>query len=48
MESQPQDPEFRINPENFHPWLIGACAFMSLNTACADPEGGIGCLDPLS
>ena len=21
MESQPQNPEFRNNPENFHPWL---------------------------
>ena len=21
MESQPQDPEFRNNPENFHPWF---------------------------
>ena len=21
MESQPQNPEFRINPENFHPCL---------------------------
>ena len=20
-ESQPQNPEFRINPENFHPWV---------------------------
>ena len=20
MESQPQNPEFRINPENFRPW----------------------------
>ena len=20
MESQPQNPEFRSNPENFHPW----------------------------
>ena len=20
MESQPQNPEFRINPETFHPW----------------------------
>ena len=20
MESQPQNPEFRMNPENFHPW----------------------------
>ena len=23
MESQPQNPEFRINPENFHPWAEG-------------------------
>ena len=22
MESQPQNPEFRINPENFHPCFI--------------------------
>ena len=22
MESQPQNPEFRNNPENFHPWKI--------------------------
>ena len=21
MESQPQNPEFRINPENFHPFV---------------------------
>ena len=21
MKSQSQNPEFRINPENFHPWL---------------------------
>ena len=21
MESQPQNPEFRINPENFHQWV---------------------------
>ena len=20
IESKPQNPEFRINPENFHPW----------------------------
>ena len=20
MESQPHNPEFKINPENFHPW----------------------------
>ena len=23
MESQPQKPEFRINPENFHPCFTG-------------------------
>ena len=23
MESQPQNPEFRINPENFHPYSKG-------------------------
>ena len=22
MESQPQNPEFRINPQNFHPWTV--------------------------
>ena len=22
MESQPQNPEFRINPENFHPCIM--------------------------
>ena len=22
MESQPQNPEFRINPENSHPWIF--------------------------
>ena len=22
MESQPQNPEFRINPENFHPCIV--------------------------
>ena len=22
MESQPQNPEIRNNPENFHPWFI--------------------------
>ena len=21
MENQPQNSEFRINPENFHPWI---------------------------
>ena len=27
MESQPQNPEFRVNPEDFHP-----CVFISLYT----------------
>ena len=22
MESPPQNPEFRNNPENFHPWTV--------------------------
>ena len=25
MESQPQNPEFRINPENFHPCKLALC-----------------------
>ena len=27
MESQPQNPEFSVNPENFHPciWPSGLC-----------------------
>ena len=29
MESQPQNPEFRNNPENFHECI---------HTSCADPE----------
>ena len=27
MESQPQNPEFRINPENFHPCISDSLAF---------------------
>ena len=30
MESQPQKPEFRINPENFHPCNTGKVADMEL------------------
>ena len=29
MESQPQNPEFRINPENFHP-----CDFVYVDALC--------------
>ena len=35
MESQPQNPEFRINPENFHPCgqLCDVCTVKSLYNA---------------
>ena len=40
MESQPQNPEFRNNPENFHPctsssigvFIGGYCEYMGLDT----------------
>ena len=48
MESQPQNPEFGINPENFHPCricLIGVymcmCTWLSYSQ-WADPEDGGG------
>ena len=28
MESQPQNPEFRINPESFYPCLMNVCNFV--------------------
>ena len=31
MESHPQNPEFRNNPENFHPWYH---LFMFLGSFC--------------
>ena len=31
MESQPQNPEFRIYPENFHPWASGLKFGLSLH-----------------
>ena len=30
MESQPQNHEFRINPENFHPCITGETIHMPL------------------
>ena len=27
MVSQPQNPEFRINPESFYPWISDQCTF---------------------
>ena len=33
MESQPKNPEFRINPENFHPYFMYASSKGSGETA---------------
>ena len=36
MESQPQNPEFRNDPENFHPWrcvIKGLCVLVHLSTS---------------
>ena len=30
MESRPQDPEFRINSEKFHPWCTEADIFENI------------------
>ena len=44
MESQPQNPEFRIKPENFHPWTLNtnlcnfACYHMGLVARKPGPE----------
>ena len=38
MESQPQNPEFRNDPENFHPCVIKGlnCAYLSvISAACS-------------
>ena len=32
MESQPQNPEFRNNPENFHPWHRHQISFKGVQT----------------
>ena len=43
MESQPQNPEFRINPENFHTmvlWIAVYCCYLNSNfknTNCKRP-----------
>ena len=33
IESQPQNPEFRINPENFHPCLLQCTCIVFLLSA---------------
>ena len=32
MESQPQNPEFKINPENFHPCTSLICSYCKETT----------------
>ena len=40
MESQPQNPDFRINPENFHLCgLISCPSVLASLTACICPSG---------
>ena len=39
MESQPQNPEFRINPENFHPCT---CVSKSFNKFCWSQSNCLG------
>ena len=40
MESQPQKPEFRNNPENFHPCPQIKCV---TENYCLIPEQKLGC-----
>ena len=42
MESQPQNPEFRINPENFHP-----CTLQGVNNKGADQPVRMCASDPM-
>ena len=42
MESQPQNPEFRNNPENFHPSI---CSKASFKKATADKSRKATCLN---
>ena len=50
MESQPQNPEFRINPENFHPcdaqphyWFSDAVAPIFFYTLVSEYISNISC-----
>ena len=36
MESRPKNPEFRNNPENFHPCLVGC--FLRMHTSSTPVE----------
>ena len=36
MESQPQNPEFRIDPENFHPWVQSIQCHLIFFSVCLD------------
>ena len=41
MDSQPQNPEFRNNPENFHPWQVYSKRDGSLVTTSFDVNSTI-------
>ena len=44
MESQPQKPEFRINPENFHPCIGLYCLQYMLPKIYGDRGADDNCL----
>ena len=41
MESQPQNPEFRINPENFHPCKQSISSSPNLPIVCCKQNRGL-------
>ena len=45
MESQPQNPEFRINPENFHPCVSDVVQIVNLYSE-AEPAHAILVFEP--
>ena len=47
MESQPQNPEFRNNPENFHPWCKALC-YCPPTFSCNDGYSKTCVIRPLS
>ena len=38
MESRPQNPEFRNNPENFHQWLMHLCNLVAYSVNNMHPD----------
>ena len=57
MESHPQNPEFRNNPENFHPWILSSnqiikalirlcgCAGWSALLLLTNPKDRFSCVE---